>query len=94
MKKPKAIELNHCERIIAVHPEHCSGPGWSNAIVRVYVHDGASGCIRVEYLQREEVSDAMHHLFSIGEVICRELIAAVPTAKMEQSAAGAAEDEA
>ena len=50
----KPIKLSAHERVIAVVPESCSGPGWSNRLVSVHIVDYAEGKHRVVYLQPSE----------------------------------------
>ena len=78
--KPKMIHLADGERILAVVPEYCSGPGWTNQLVVVYISTGDLE-IRREYIQPEERTPAMHALFSSGAAIQAALLSAVPTEK-------------
>ena len=75
--KPKTIHLADGERIIAVVPEHCAGPGWANQLVVVYIATG-HGTFREEYIQPEERTPAMHAMFSSGAAITTALMNAVP----------------
>lgn len=50
----KPIKLTANELVIAVVPESCSGPGWSNRLVSVHIVDYADGKHRVVYLQPSE----------------------------------------
>ena len=76
--KPKVIKLNYGERIIAVVPERCAGPGWSNAPTWVYIATN-DGRLREECIQPEERTPELHTLFLVGKAICNALVAAVPT---------------
>lgn len=67
------MKLGPRETIVAVVPESCSGPGWSNWIVNVYIRD-ADGRIREECLQQTELSDAMILVFYTGEEMSKLLI--------------------
>ena len=78
--KSKTIHLADGERILAVVPEYCSGPGWANQIVVVYISTG-DWEIRQEYIQPEERTPAMHALFSSGAAITAALLSAVPMKK-------------
>lgn len=49
----KTIKLNRGERVIAVVPEYCAGPGWSNQILNVYID--SNGKLRTECLQPSEM---------------------------------------
>jgi len=73
----RVITLGPDERIIAVIPEFCRGPGWANAVAWVYIAD-SSNLLRIEAIHPDERSEKLNHLFEIGEVICRHLIASVP----------------
>ena len=78
--KPKTIHLADGERILAVVPEYCSGPGWTNELVVVFIATG-DWEIRQEYIQPEERTPAMHALFSSGSAIQAALLSAVPVEK-------------
>jgi hypothetical protein len=67
------MRLGERETIVAVVPESCSGPGWSNWIVNVYIRD-ANGRIREECLQKMELSDAMILVLSTAEEMSNLLI--------------------
>jgi hypothetical protein len=67
------MRLGERETIVAVVPESCSEPGWSNRIVNVYIRD-ADGRIREECLQQTELSDAMILVFHTGEEMSKLLI--------------------
>ena len=74
----KTIELHRGERIVAVVPDLCSGPGWSNAPVWVHVAT-IDGRLRTECLQPDEQTPEMHTLFTPGATMCEALVGAVPT---------------
>ena len=78
--KTKTIYLADGERILAVVPEYCSGPGWTNELVVVFIATG-DWEIRQEYIQPEERTPAMHALFSSGSAITAALLNAVSTEK-------------
>ena len=82
--KPKTIHLADGERILAVVPEYCSGQGWTNELVIVYISTG-EGEIRQEYIQPEERTPTMHALFSSGSAIQAALLSAVPVEKEDAS---------
>jgi hypothetical protein len=67
------MRLGEREQIVAVVPESCSGPGWSNWILNVYIRD-AEGKIREECLQKTELSEAMNLVFHTGEEMSKMLI--------------------
>lgn len=77
MSKPLTIKLEHGERIIAVVPEFCAGPGWSNAVVWVHIARN-DGTLRSECIQPEDRTPQMHALFAIGAEVAASLKAAVP----------------
>jgi len=77
---PRAIRLAADERIIAVVPEFCSGPGWANAVAWVYIVN-SSGAFRQDCIQPDERTEALHALFAVGEAVNRALVAAVPVNK-------------
>lgn len=74
---PKTIELAYGERVVAVVPEVCSGPGWTNHVVWVFVAAGNGG-LREECIQPEEMTPAMNTLFDVGAEVCSALYSAVP----------------
>ena len=80
--KPKTIKLSHGERIVAVVPDRCSGPGWSNAPVWVFIATN-DGRLREECIQPEERTSEMHTLFCAGEAMCKALLSAVPQNNQE-----------
>lgn len=78
----RPIKLKPRERIVAVVPERCSGPGWLSSPVWVYI-EGPSG-IRAECLQPDEQSDALLVLHAAGAEMARALISAVPFELVER----------
>lgn len=80
---PKVIKLERGERIVAVVPERCRGPGWANTPVWVYAAK-QDGSIRCECLQAEEQTALMLELFDVGAAISVALIGAVPTERAER----------
>ena len=74
----KTIELQRDERIVAVVPEVCFGPGWATPLVHVYIVD-SNWRLRIEAFQPEEQSSELRLLFSPGEAMCTALNRAVPT---------------
>jgi len=63
MKEP--IQLNSNERIIAVIPERCSGSGWSNTPIWVYIENKVNGTLRTECLQPAEQTITQKILFDV-----------------------------
>lgn len=82
------IDLSRTERVVAVVPEQCSGPGWTNFVTFVYIHDAATGRYRVECIQPTDRSAALHYLFTAGAAMCASLIAAVPTRVVDSAEFG------
>jgi hypothetical protein len=78
MAKVKVIALKEHEYIVAVVPEYCHGPGWSNALTVVHIVNSVTSQHRCEYIQPEERSADMHTLFRAGEAMHGALVAAVP----------------
>lgn len=83
MKKPKIIKLSHGERIVAVVPEYCNGPGWRNTPAWVYIATN-DGRMREECIQPDERTPELHALFHAGEAMCNALVAAVPSVKIKR----------
>ena len=65
-------------KVIAAWAEKCSGPGWSNCVVW-YLSRTDAGCLEINCLQPEEMSDAMHIMFNINNVVSRDMRCAVET---------------
>lgn len=80
-KKPKSIKLGPYERIVAVVPERCSGPGWSNSPTWVYIANN-DGRFRSECIQPEERSLSLSALFDIGAVTQAALKGCVPFSRI------------
>lgn len=68
----KVINLNYGERVIAVVPERCNGPGWSNSPVWVFIATNDGG-LREECIQPEERTPELNALFHAGEAMCAAL---------------------
>lgn len=77
--KPKIIKLFQHEKVIAVVPEYCSGPGWSNAVAWVHIIDYSTGKHRCEDIQPEERTLDLSVLFSPGAAIASALMSSVKT---------------
>ena len=73
----KVIALSNSERVVAVVPEPCSGRGWTNELLTVYIHDTFDGTLRVVHLQPSEQPDVIHHLFAPGAAMARALQMAI-----------------
>lgn len=77
--KPKIIKIFPHEKVIAVVPEYCSGPGWSNAVTWVHIIDYSTGKYRCEDIQTEERTLDLSVLFSHGAAIASALMSSVKT---------------
>lgn len=76
--KPKVqIKLKKHEHIIAVAPEYCSGPGWYNSVLWVYIADGNTRTYRTEAIQPDERNRDQQVLFKAGEAMHQALIGSV-----------------
>lgn len=71
------IKLGEHERIVAVVPQRASGPGWANSPTWVHIVDHATGKWRQECLQPEEHSAELLTIYSIGALLCQQLITTV-----------------
>lgn len=80
--KPKTIKLTTGERVVAVVPERCAGPGWSNSPVWVYIATNDGRLIK-ECIQPDERTPQMHALFHAGEAMCMALMGAVPQRRIK-----------
>ena len=76
--KPKVqIKLKKHEYIIAVVPEYCAGPGWSNRVLWVHIADGNTRTYRTEAIQPDERNRDQIVLFKAGEAMHQALIDSV-----------------
>ena len=82
----KTIELQRDERIVAVVPEYCFGPGWANPLVWVYIVDSIQR-LRIEAIQPEDQTPKMRTLFGVGAAACGALVGAVPTRQIKEEKA-------
>lgn len=74
----KTIELSRHEKIVAVVPEYCRGPGWSNAVVWVHIVDYSTAQHRCESIGPDERTPELSTLFDAGAAMCKSLAEAVP----------------
>lgn len=81
--KARTIKLAYGERVVAVVPERCNGPGWNNAPTWVYIATN-DGRLREECIQPNERTAELHTLFAAGEVMCNALAAAIPVQKAKR----------
>lgn len=80
--KPKVqIKLKKHEHIIAVVPEYCAGPGWSNSILWVHIADGNTRTYRTEAIQPDERNRDQYVLFKAGEAMHQALVDSVVVKK-------------
>ena len=77
--KPKIIKLFQHEKVIAVVPEYCSGPGWANAIAWVHIIDYSTGKHRCEDIQPDERTIELNALFAPGAAMNATLMAVIKT---------------
>lgn len=78
MKSNKVqVTLKKNEHILAVVPEYCSGPGWSNSLLKVYIADANSGIYRTEYIQPGDQNRDQIVLFRTGEAVFQSLVESV-----------------
>ena len=76
--KPKVqIKLKKHEHIIAVVPEYCDGPGWSNRVLWVHIADGNTRTYRTEAIQPDERNRDQVVLFKAGEAMHQALVGSV-----------------
>jgi hypothetical protein len=76
------IVLKETENIIAVVPESCSGPGWTNNVVWVYIAD-VSHTVRYVCLQWEDYYDSpIATLFQVGDVLNKQLKSLIPVKRV------------
>ena len=74
MKPQKPITLSRTERVLAVVPEYCAGPGWANSPLWVHIVDHATGTLRSECIQPEDQTPEQMTLFRIGAVAHAALV--------------------
>ena len=72
MKKFK-LKLKQDETIIAVVPEYCNGPGWSNTPIWLVIRD-SSDIYRRVCLQPEEQTQLMRDTFKIAAAMSDMLL--------------------
>ena len=68
------MKLKINERIIAVVPETCSGPGWLNTVIWVYIHDTVTQKLRQECLQPSEQPRDAKILFNSLEALHQTML--------------------
>lgn len=70
------VKLSRHERIIAVVPEYCAGPGWSNKLLNIYIANSDGG-LRVVHLQPQEQTEAQHLIFRAAEAMHQAMLSTV-----------------
>lgn len=78
----KPIKLAQHEYIVAVTPEHASGPGWSNRPLWVHIVDHATKQYRCECIQPEDQTAEQHALFAPGAAMAGALINSVAAKRL------------
>ena len=82
LSKPKVqIKLKKHEHILAVVPEYCHGPGWSNPVLWVHIADGNTRTYRTEVIQPDERNRDQVVLFKAAEAMHQALIGSVVVKK-------------
>ena len=81
LEDKEMITLNKHEKILAVVPEYCAGPGYGYWVVWVHILDYSKNTYRLHILQESETTPAMGTLFAIGATVSDALLSAVPTKK-------------
>ena len=80
--KPKVqIKLKKHEYILAVVPEYCSGPDWSNRVLWVHIADGNTRTYRTEAIQPDERNRDQVVLFKAAEAMHQALVGSVVVKK-------------
>lgn len=74
----KPLKLDYGERVIAVVPEFCSGPGWANRVIWVHIVAN-DGRVRSEAIQPTDQTPEQIALFAPGAAMHDALIRSVPT---------------
>lgn len=83
MTNHKTIQLARREQVVAVVPEYCGGPGWTNQIINVHIVNTATNEYRCEFIQPEERTAEQNALFYAGSAMCNSLIASVRTERVK-----------
>lgn len=68
------FKLEKDEYIVAVNPEKCDGPGWSNYLIWVIIGKNGSNDLRQASIQPDDFTKEINILFDICRVINKELI--------------------
>lgn len=80
MSKPITIKLAPGEHIAAVVPDSPHGPGWSNLLAWVHIHNNSTRSFRTEAIQllSGEATEQLMALHLPGRAMCEALVSAVP----------------
>jgi hypothetical protein len=73
----KRISLHEHDRIVAVVPESCAGPGWANSPLWVHIVNSNLGTHRLECLQPDEQPEVARLLFRALEVLHTQVLHSV-----------------
>ena len=74
----KPVVLKRGERIVAVVPEQCEGPGWSNDVLWVYVEKATTGELRMVSYQFLELTPSLQALHAPGAAMHDALLGSIP----------------
>ena len=74
----KPVILKRDERIIAVVPEHCEGPGWGNDVLWVHIENPITKELRIVCYQFRELNRELQAFHATGAALYRELVSWVP----------------
>ena len=74
------VTLAHGEYIVAVAPQCCRGPGWSNQLLLVHISTN-DGRLRTEYIQPGEQTREQLLLFRAAEAMHQTMLDTVTTKK-------------
>ncbi len=65
------------QRIISVSPEDCSGPGWTNRVIWVFLQDSVTQTLTMESIQGSDFSSEENWLFDVANAAHSALLKAV-----------------
>jgi len=85
-RKKRIIKLGEHEHIIACVPHYAAGPGWSNALVWVWLRDTSTGEVRMEDIQSEDFTIPVAALFRVVETAHTALLSALCPAIIKEYA--------
>lgn len=73
----KKIKLAKTEKIIAIEPKYCAGPGWANSPLYVHILDYSNNKYRSIALQPKEQSEEIMLLFKVTATANEAMLYAV-----------------